>query len=59
MIQALLIDLDGVVRLWDPQLDLAIEQECGLSPGALRQAAFAPDLLAAITGHSRDEEWRR
>lgn len=60
MIQALLIDLDGVIRLWDPQLDWAIEQECGLSPGALRQAAFAPDLLtAAITGQHRDEEWRR
>ena len=60
MIQALLIDLDGVVRLWDPQLDWAIEQECGLPPGALRQAAFAPDLLiAAITGQYRDEEWRR
>lgn len=60
MIGALLIDLDGVVRLWDPQLDWAIEQECGLAPGALRQAAFAPDLLtAAITGQCRDEAWRR
>lgn len=59
MMQALLIDLDGVIRLWDPQVDLVIEQACGLPPGALRQAAFAPDLLtAAITGQYRDEEWR-
>ena len=60
MMQALLIDLDGVVRLWDPQINVAIEQACGLSLGALGQAAFAPDLLlSAITGQYRDEVWRR
>lgn len=59
MIQALLIDLDGVIRRWDPAIDRQAEAATGLPAGALRQAAFAPDLLtAAITGQLSDAEWR-
>ena len=60
MLRALLIDLDGVIRLWNPAIDLAAEQATGLPAGALRQAAFAPDLLhAAITGQILDKHWRQ
>jgi putative hydrolase of the HAD superfamily len=59
-VRALLIDLDGVVRLWDPAHFPAAEAGAGLPPGALRRAAFAPDLLhPAITGRVTDEAWRR
>ncbi len=59
MIQALLTDLDGVIRRWDPALEQRAEQATGLPAGALRQAAFAPDLLsAAITGRLTDALWR-
>ncbi len=59
-IRALLIDLDGVVRRWDPANDARAEAAAGLPPGALRRAAFAADLLRpAITGAVTDEQWRR
>jgi putative hydrolase of the HAD superfamily len=59
-IRALLIDLDGVVRVWSPVHFLAAEAAAGLPVGALRRAAFSPDLLhPAITGRVTDEEWRR
>lgn len=60
MIQALLIDLDGVLRIWNPERDRQTEQIAGLPAGALRQALFAPDILTpAITGQITDETWRR
>jgi len=59
MVQALLTDLDGVIRRWDPAIEQRAEQATGLPAGALRQAAFAPDLLhGAITGQITDELWR-
>jgi putative hydrolase of the HAD superfamily len=59
MIQALLIDLDGVLRIWNPERDRQAEQIAGLPAGALRQALFAPDILTpAITGQITDEAWR-
>jgi HAD superfamily hydrolase (TIGR01509 family) len=60
MIQALLTDLDDVIRLWDGQNDGSIEREFGLPPRTLRIIAFAPTLLQpAITGQISDEIWRR
>ncbi|HEX6361210.1 HAD-IA family hydrolase [Actinophytocola sp.] len=57
MRQALLCDLDGVLRRWPPMT--GIEQAYGVPPGALAAAAFAPDrLLPAVTGRCTDEEWR-
>ena len=60
MIQALLIDLDGVIRLWDGQNDGSIERDFGLPPRTLTTIAFAPALLRpAITGKISDESWRQ
>ncbi|MGW0231363.1 HAD family hydrolase [Actinopolymorpha singaporensis] len=56
---ALLCDLDGVLRIWDPEHLAAPETANGLPAGALAAAAFAPDrLLPAITGQVSDEQWR-
>jgi putative hydrolase of the HAD superfamily len=59
-IQALLIDLDGVIRIWDPANDKRAEESAGLPAGAIQRAAFASDLLPqAITGRITDDQWRR
>jgi putative hydrolase of the HAD superfamily len=59
-IRALLLDLDGVVRLWRPEHTAEAEQLAGLPLGAIHRTAFAPDLLVpAITGRLRDDDWRR
>lgn len=56
---ALLCDLDGVLRHWDPALMPRLEREYGLPPGSFARAAFHPDrLLPAVTGAVTDEEWR-
>lgn len=58
MVRAVIFDLDGVVRRWEPPDDL--EAAHGLPAGALFGTAFAPDLVPlAITGRIPDEEWRR
>lgn len=59
MLRALLIDLDGVIRLWRSQGDPASEASFGLPPGSVRRVAFAPERLQpVITGQIRDEVWR-
>ena len=56
---AVLCDLDGVLRLWDRRAMTALDLAHGLAGGTLAEAAFAPDrLLPAITGAQTDEEWR-
>lgn len=58
--RAILTDLDGVVRDWSGQDDAAIERDTGLPSGAIKRAAFDPELVTpAITGRVTDEEWRR
>lgn len=58
--RALLIDLDGVLRLWSPDNDRLAERVGGLPAGAIRRAAFSKDLLLpAITGLVSDEQWRQ
>lgn len=55
---ALLVDLDGVIRHWNTS-DEPIETAFGLAAGSIRKAAFSPDLLdLAVTGAIADEEWR-
>jgi putative hydrolase of the HAD superfamily len=55
---ALLIDLDGVLRRWRSS-DENIELAHGLPVGSIRLAAFATALLTpAITGAISDEQWR-
>lgn len=59
MHEALIIDLDGVLRSWAGQQTAAIESRHGLPAGALAAVAFAPDRLApAVTGRVSDTAWR-
>jgi putative hydrolase of the HAD superfamily len=54
---AVLCDLDGVLRRWPPMADL--ERAHGVPPGTVAAVAFAPlRLHPAITGACTDEEWR-
>ncbi|MCI3934376.1 HAD-IA family hydrolase [Streptomyces sp. AN091965] len=56
---AVLCDLDGVLRIWAPDAMPALDRAHGLPEGTLAAAAFAPDrLLPAITGQVSDEQWR-
>jgi putative hydrolase of the HAD superfamily len=56
-IRPLIIDLDGVLRRWDP-LD-AVEERHGLPRGALLGAAFEPERLRRVTtGAIDDDRWR-
>ncbi len=59
MFKVLLLDLDGVLRIWDPDLTGAVELAHGLPAGTLSVAAFAPHRLQpALTGAVDDEAWR-
>jgi putative hydrolase of the HAD superfamily len=58
--QALLIDLDGVLRRWDPAPMVAVEVEYGLKPAALLETAMSWDIYRpAMTGELTDAEWMR
>lgn len=60
MLKALLLDLDGVLRVWHTDNDARAEQATGLPRGAILEAAFADQLLSrVITGHLTDEAWRQ
>lgn len=59
MVKAVLTDLDGVVRRWDPAIIQQAESTAGLPRDALLNTAFEPDLLLrATTGRIDDESWR-
>jgi putative hydrolase of the HAD superfamily len=56
--RALLIDLDGVVRRWDPRENEAVERSHGLEPGTLPATAMSWDLLRpAVAGELSHAEW--
>jgi putative hydrolase of the HAD superfamily len=58
--QAMLIDMDGVLRRWDPAVPAAVEQSYGLEPGTLLTTAMSWDLLRpAVAGEITDAEWMR
>ena len=58
--QAMLIDLDGVLRRWDPAVPAAVEGRYGLAPGTLLDTAMSWDLLRpAVAGEITDAEWMR
>lgn len=58
-IQAVVTDLDGVIRFFPPNRDLGIEQKFQLPSGAIGAIAFSPRLLLpAIKGIVPDELWR-
>jgi len=54
----LLIDLDGVLRVWPTEYS-ALERDHDLPSGAIGRAAFEPALLAhVVTGRITDSQWR-
>lgn len=58
MIKAVLFDLDGVVRHFDPEQRVEIERRHGLDPGQLESALFAePHLSDVITGRTTKRVW--
>ena len=60
MTNAILTDLDGVIRIWSPEIHRKAERATGLPEGAIPGAAFSDDLLPlVITGQISDDEWRR
>ncbi|GLY94606.1 HAD-IA family hydrolase [Actinoplanes sp. NBRC 103695] len=56
--RALLIDLDGVLRHWDPAVPAAVESRYGLEPGALLSTAMVWELYRpAVAGEITDAQW--
>jgi putative hydrolase of the HAD superfamily len=56
--RALLIDLDGVLRRWDPTVAKAVEESYDLIPGTLLQTAMTWELLRpAVAGELTDAQW--
>ncbi|HEY7273343.1 MAG TPA: HAD-IA family hydrolase [Actinoplanes sp.] len=56
--RALLIDLDGVLRRWDPSVPASVERSYGLTPDVLLGTAMAWDLYRpAVAGELTDAEW--
>jgi putative hydrolase of the HAD superfamily len=57
---ALLIDLDGVLRLWDPKFGQAVEEKYALEPGTLMKTAMTWDIYRpAVAGEISDADWMR
>ena len=56
--EVLLVDLDGVLRVFDPGYAAAVEQRHGLAPGSLTETAYHWDqVFPAITGRIGHDEW--
>ncbi|GIH13594.1 HAD-IA family hydrolase [Rugosimonospora africana] len=54
----LLIDMDGVLRRWDPRVPVSVEERYGLPVGTLRRTAFAPSRVTpAVTGQISHADW--
>lgn len=60
MTNVILTDLDGVIRIWSPEIHRQAERATGLPEDAIPRTAFSDDLLPlVITGQIPDDEWRR
>ena len=60
MTNVILTDLDGVIRIWSPEIHRKAERVTKLPEDAIPRAAFSDDLLPqVITGQISDDEWRR
>jgi putative hydrolase of the HAD superfamily len=56
--RALLIDLDGVLRRWDPSVPASVERSYGLPAGALLDTAMEWALYRpAVAGELSDADW--
>lgn len=60
-LEALVLDLDGVVRIWDPAIIADAERDNDLPAGSLAAVAFGDTRLLhkAITGEITDDQWRK
>ncbi len=59
MIKVLLLDLDGVLRIWDSSHTETVERNYGLPAGVLSRAAYDPDrFVPALTGAVDGRTWR-
>jgi putative hydrolase of the HAD superfamily len=57
-VDAVVIDLDGVIRHWDNEVLPVAEQELGLPTGTILAAAFDPERLGrAMRGTITSDEW--
>jgi putative hydrolase of the HAD superfamily len=57
-VDAVIIDLDGVIRHWDDDGLPETESQLGLPAGTIAAAAFQPERLArAMRGEMRAEDW--
>jgi glucose-1-phosphatase len=57
-IDALVLDLDGVVRHFDAGYEAELCERFGLEAGAIAAAAYAPELLQpVITGATTKDQW--
>lgn len=58
--RALLVDLDGVLRQWEPKVGQAVEAKYGLDPGTLMKTAMTWDIYRpAVAGEISDADWMR
>lgn len=58
MVDAVIFDLDGVIREWNNHLAFDAESAAGIEPGTLLALAFSPELgEAAVTGSLSWERW--
>jgi putative hydrolase of the HAD superfamily len=57
---AVLCDVDNVIRVYDPSHLSALERAAGLTEGTTMKVAFAPDMvLPLLLGRITPEEWAR
>ena len=57
-ITAVIFDMDGVIRHWDPDQVRPIENQWGLPPGSIEAAAFeVPQFNEGVLGHCTFDEW--
>jgi putative hydrolase of the HAD superfamily len=57
-ISAVIFDMDGVVRHWDPDQVLQIENQWGLPPGSIEKAALeVPQFSDGLLGNCTFDEW--
>ncbi|HEU0241001.1 MAG TPA: HAD-IA family hydrolase [Micromonosporaceae bacterium] len=55
---ALLIDMDGVLRVFDREWDAGVERRHGLAAGSLMTTAFAPERVTpAVLGRMSHHDW--
>ena len=57
-VELFLVDLDGVIRIYDPADTLRVEMAHGLPGGTIEATAFTEDLMAKVTtGALSRREW--